>query len=279
MNSRYFALTLLGVVQGIAEFLPISSSGHLVIIENLPLVHDSLKVISAETGLFIAVMLHLATLLAVCAFMWKDIWYIVKGTALALWTRNLSRHELRATLYIICATIPAGIIGYAFKDFFEGMFASPLATCFLLILNGTILISTKIIRPGVRKLEETGSYRSIGVGFFQAFAILPGISRSGMTITGGMLAGLRPEEAARFSFLMAIPVIAGSGLLELLKAGRAPLAGELIAPLCIALAVCFVVALASLKLLFYLVKKVRIDIFGYYTIAAGIAGAAYFLSI
>jgi undecaprenyl-diphosphatase len=279
MNSPYVTFVFLGVVQGIAEFLPVSSSGHLVIMENLPLFRDSLKVISPETGVFIAVMLHLATLLAVCVFMWKDIWYIIKGSALALWTRNLSRHELRATLFILCATIPAGIVGYVFKDFFEGLFASPLATCFLLILNGAILLSTKIISPGVRKLEETGSYRSIGVGFCQAFAILPGISRSGMTITGSLLAGLRPEEAARFSFLMAIPVIAGSGLLELLKAGRAPLAGELIAPLCIALAVCFIVAMVSLKLLFFLVKKVRIDIFGYYTIAAGLAGAAYFLSI
>jgi undecaprenyl-diphosphatase len=110
------------------------------------------------------------------------------------------------------------------------------------------------------------------VGFFQAVAILPGISRSGMTITGGLLSGMEPLQAARFSFLMAIPVIAGAGLMEGMKAAQGSFPAELYLPLAIAMAVTIAVSLVALKVLFYLVKRVRIDLFGYYTIALGVTG-------
>ncbi|MBN2041268.1 MAG: undecaprenyl-diphosphate phosphatase [Spirochaetes bacterium] len=275
MPNILITLIILGIVQGIAEFLPISSSGHLVIFENIGFFKNTINSISENSELFINVILHIATLLAVVIYLWKDIVNIAKGSFTGILKKEFKNKQLIIMRNIILASIPAGIIGLLFHDFFENAFSSANIAFTALIINGFILLSTKIIPLKSRKLDEIGVI-SFFIGIFQALAIIPGISRSGMTITGGMLSGLAPEESAKFSFLMAIPVIAGAGLLESFKAFSRGIPTDLIIPLVIAMAVTLIVALISLKVLFYLVKKLRIDVFGYYTILIGILGLLFF---
>ena len=272
MDSLYFILLLLGIIQGIAEFLPISSSGHLVIMENIPFIKASLESLGDGAILFINVALHVATLAGVVLFLWKDIVALVRGIIISVLEKNPASPALKTALYILAASLPAGIIGVIFNEFFEGVFSTSLYAFICLILNGFILIATKKIPIHNRRIDELGLSRSLIVGFFQAFAILPGMSRSGMTIAGGLLSGMEPVQAARFSFLMAIPVIAGAGLVEGIKAAQGSFPAELYLPLAIAMAAAIAMSLVALKVLFYLVKQVKLDLFGYYTIAVGVTG-------
>ncbi len=272
MDALYFILIVLGIVQGIAEFLPISSSGHLVILKDIPLIKASLANLGEGGLLFINVALHVATLAGVVIFLWKDIVSLAKGIIISVIQKNTDSPAMKTALYIIAASLPVGIAGVFFNDFFEGVFSTSLYAYICLILNGFILIATKKISIHTRRIDELGLPRALIVGLFQAFAILPGISRSGMTIAGGLLNGMEPVQAARFSFLMAIPVITGAGLVECIKAARGSFPAELYLPLAIAMAVTIAVSLVALKVLFYLVKQVRLDLFGYYTIAVGVTG-------
>lgn len=265
-------LIVLGVVQGIAEFLPISSSGHLVILEQIPYVKSVIDGAGKDLNLLINVSLHVATLIAVILFLRDEISTIIKGLWQSITTREWYSANVRKTVYILVATLPAGLAGILFKDTLEHVFASSTTAFVMLILNGILLISTKMIPVKNRQLEETGIIRSLVVGCFQALAIMPGISRSGMTIAGGLMIGLAPAQAAIFSFLMSVPVIAGAGILEGRKLVDGAYPGEMVIPLLISMVITIVVAYFSIKLLFEMVKKVKLDIFGYYTIALGTAG-------
>lgn len=265
-------LLILGVIQGIAEFIPISSSGHLVLATQIDCFKNQLDGLGGGSVLFINVALHLSTLIAVVIYMRDDILMLVKGFFLGLRRGDPRKTEVQIGIRILIATIPAGCIGFLLHDAVEALFTSVYIVLFLLIVNGIILICTKIIPQNNRSLEQIGFARTLVIGFCQAIAILPGISRSGMTIAGGMLMGLAPMESARFSFLMAIPVIIGAGLNEGLRAVQNGFPAEIAPALGIAMAVTMVVGLLSLKILFALVKKVRIHLFGYYTIALGLTG-------
>jgi undecaprenyl-diphosphatase len=276
MLNNFIALISLGIVQGIAEFLPISSSGHLVIFENIEFFRNTIDTVSENSLLFINVSLHFATLIAVIIYLRKDIIILIKGLISGIREKDYKRNEIIIIRNILIASLPAGIIGIIFHDFFEQVFSSITIVFYMLIINGIILLSSKIIPLNSRKINEIGVIKAIVTGFFQAIAILPGISRSGMTITGGMMTGLKPEEAAKFSFLMAVPVIAGAGLLELIKAIHKGVSFEMVLPLSISMIITIAVALISLKIIFYAVRKLRIDLFGYYTILIGILGLIFF---
>lgn len=267
----YVVLIVLAIVQGLAEFLPISSSGHLVIFQNIPLFKQTLATVGSDVNLLIDTALHVATLVAVVIFLWKDIVRIVTGFFKGVFTREWNS-DVSTAIYIAIASIPAGLAGFLLEDFFDRIFSSIISVFVFLIINGFMLLSTKLIPIKGRKISEIGPLKAILVGCFQAIAILPGISRSGATITGGLINGLEPEESARFSFLMAIPVIAGAGLFQALKLDTNGLNASFYSPMLVSMLVATIVALLSLKLLFWLVKKVRLDIFGYYTIAVGIIG-------
>lgn len=276
MNNPFLALIILGIIQGIAEFLPISSSGHLVLFEKIPMIQRVINTIIEGGELFVNVSLHFATLIAVVIYLWKEIVSIIKGSISGITEKNFKKSEINSLRNIIVASIPAGIIGLLFHDFFESAFSSALLVFCMLMINGFILLSTRIYTNLVttkgRNIEEIGVLQSFFIGFFQAFAIIPGISRSGMTITGGMISGLLPEESAKFSFLMAIPVIAGAGILEFWKILDTGIPQDLLLPMIIGMLVTVVVALFSLRVLFFFVKRMRIDIFGYYTILIGVSG-------
>jgi len=272
MMNMFFALIILGAFQGLAEFLPISSSGHLALLEQSGIMKRMMNTPGDEVNLLINVSLHVATLIAVLIYMRKDIWKIIKGFFTGLFNRDFSNPDFLSGIYVLIASIPAGILGFLLKDFFEKVFSSVTAVLIFLVINGFILIAANKIPSKGRKLEEAGVPRSLIVGFCQAVAILPGISRSGSTIAGGLFCGFEGVEAARFSFLMAIPVIAGAGLFESLKISAGSYPSEIFAPVAAGMIVSILVALVSIRILFWVVKQVKLDIFGYYTIALGVTG-------
>lgn len=270
-------LSILAFVQALAEFLPISSSGHLVLVGHLPWIGENIRRVGEGLSLFINVMLHLATLIAVVIYLRRDIAYLVKGAWSSIINREMNSPDLRTVMYIIIASVPAAVIGVLFNHQIEIFFSSPKLVAEMLVVNGLILLSTRYIKIGNRFIGETGIWRALLIGLCQALAIVPGISRSGLTIAGGFFSGLEPVEAAKFSFLMAIPVIAGAGLLEGIEAAKVGLPEGFLAPLVLAMAVATLLALVALRLLMHFVRKIRIDVFGYYTIAVGIAGIVYYL--
>jgi undecaprenyl-diphosphatase len=272
MINVFLALLILGVFQGVTEFLPISSSGHLALLEQTDIIKNLMGDSGDEINLLINVSLHVATLIAVMIYMRKEIFTIIKGFFTGLIKRDFTDPDFLSGIYILIASVPAGIIGFCFNKYIEAVFSSVTIVLIFLIINGFVLIAANKIPFGSRKFKELGIFRSIMVGLCQAIAILPGISRSGLTLTGGLLCGLEGVEAARFSFLMAIPVIAGAGLLEGLKAVGGAYPSYIFLPVLAGMLAAIIVALVSIRILFWIVKNVKLDIFGYYTITLGVLG-------
>jgi undecaprenyl-diphosphatase len=192
---------VLGITQGLTEFLPVSSSGHLVIVQ-------SLLAIPQGVTLPFDILLHWGTLLAVVLYFRQDLRHLLQG----VFRREPASLRLFAALAL--GTVPAVLLGLLFKDFFERAFAEPLWIGGALLINGVILLAVNRF-AGKGDLIGVRMPDALWIGLGQAAAIFPGISRSGSTIAAGLLRGLSREAAARFSFLLAIPVILGAGLLEL----------------------------------------------------------------
>jgi len=207
-----FQSIILGIVQGLTEFLPISSSGHLVIIPYLL----GWQLPEADAFIF-DVLIQVATLIAVFAYFWKDITEIVQS--MIVWMikkKPFAEAQARLGWYLLLSTLPAGILGLLLKEHVERAFASPRTTGFFLI--GTALILLIAEKAGKRNvdLEDIDWKDALWIGFSQVLAIFPGISRSGATIAGGMTRNLNRPSAARFSFLMSIPVMLAAGGLAML---------------------------------------------------------------
>ena len=202
---------LLGVVQGLTEFLPVSSSGHLLLGQYF------LGLDQRRFGLSFDVALHLGTLVAVIAFFWRDLLRMARAFARSLSPggRNLTDPDQRLAYLILVSTVPAALIGFVFEDFFEDTVRSPWVVVFNLVLVGVLFIVAEAVGSRSRRADKLGFSEAVGIGFAQAAALVPGVSRSGATITLGLFLGLRREEAARFSFLMSVPAIAGAGLSQL----------------------------------------------------------------
>lgn len=187
-----------GLVQGLTEFLPISSSGHLVLVPALLGIE--------EPDLATSAVLHLGTLLAV-------LWFY-RGDVKELATDPLSTHSKRIWMLLLIGTIPAAIVGLTLDGPIEIIFSEPGYVAVALIITGLILSLGLAFPPGDRTLEDGRPGDAVVVGFAQALALIPGISRSGMTITAGLVQGMNRVEAARYGFLLGVPAIAGAGLLE-----------------------------------------------------------------
>jgi undecaprenyl-diphosphatase len=199
---------ILGIVQGATEFLPISSSGHSVIV---PALFDL-----AEPGLTLVAIAHQGTLLAVLLYFWSDLWSILRGVVQGLWQRQpLATPPARLGWLIIAGSIPAAVAGLLFEDFFEEIFGEPRYAALFLFVTALLLVMGERLRRGDKELSSLRLPDAMIVGFFQMLALFPGISRSGSTITAGLMRGLDRETAARFSFLLGVPAIAGAGLLAL----------------------------------------------------------------
>lgn len=201
---------ILGIIQGLTEFLPVSSSAHLVIVPFL----FSWSLPEAQVFPF-DVLVQLGTLAAVILYFWKDLWTILKNFVAAIGYRRLDEPKARMGWLLILATIPAGIFGLLVKNQVEAAFHSPTITAVFLVVTASLLLVAELLGKRQRSLESLGWLDAIWIGIFQALSIFPGISRSGSTITGGMTRHLDRPSAARFSFLMSVPVMLAAGLLEL----------------------------------------------------------------
>ncbi len=198
---------ILGIVQGLTEFLPVSSSAHLVLVPwwlGWP-----------EPSLAFDTLLHWGTLLAVVGFFWRDWVDMFAAVVNRLRGRPDPEGRDRLLLMIAVATVPAALAGYLLKDFFESMFAAPGVVGFFLIVTGLLLVLAERWPRGHKPLLGVTFVDSLVVGLMQAVAILPGISRSGSTMSAGMMRGFDRTTAARFSFLMSAPIIFGAGLIQL----------------------------------------------------------------
>jgi undecaprenyl-diphosphatase len=193
-----FQAIFLGLIQGLTEFIPVSSSGHLVIIQHFLEIE--------ENQLLFNVVLHIGTLLPIFIIFWRDIKEMIL----------FKKKKRKEIFYILIAIIPTGLIGVLFEDFFENLFSNSYLTALMLIVTGTILYLTEKISSGKKEINQLKSWQPLLVGIAQAGAIIPGISRSGTTIAASLFQGLNRKAAARFSFLISIPVIGGAGFLEFL---------------------------------------------------------------
>lgn len=250
---------VLGLVQGLTEFLPISSSGHLVLAENL--------LGFQSPGLYFEVGLHLATLLSV---------FIAYGPRIRALLHGLISREGESWRYaglLLLASVPAGLAGVFFRDFFERSFQSGVSLGIQFLITAVILWLT---RPALRRATRTEvtMAAALAMGLGQAFAILPAISRSGATIAAGLWSGIAPAPAAEFSFLMSIIVIAGSGLLE---ARHIPAGTDLLSP---GFVVAFVAALVSgiwaIRFLVALLRSQRFHWFAWYCAVIGVLTIAWY---
>lgn len=198
---------ILGIVQGLTEFLPISSSGHLVALPyilnwNLP----------AKEMFIFNVLVQMGTLAAVIIYFWKDLMAIIKGFFQALFTgKPFSTHEARMGWLLIVATIPAGLAGIFLNDLVEKAFSSPLATGVALLGTALMMLVAEKVSKQMGEMEDINFGTALVMGLMQVLALLPGVSRSGSTISGGMYRNLKRESAGKFSFLMSIPIMLGAG--------------------------------------------------------------------
>lgn len=265
---------IMGLVQGLTEFLPVSSSAHLVFADHF--LH--LRLSEADTVSF-DVLLHLGTLIAVLVYFRTDILHLLTAAGHLLrrprqaWATNPFS---RLFVLLVLGTVPAAIIGVAFKDFFSEAFQSVPMTAMLLFVTAAMLIWITRRQTGERTLEGATWKDALTIGAFQAFAILPGVSRSGSTITGGLLRGLDREAAPRFSFLLSIPIILAGGLFDLKDTLETGLA---LPPLMLALG--FIAAAvsgyAAIVLLLGMIRCGRLDRFAYYCLTVGILVLGYWI--
>lgn len=204
---------VLGLLQGATEFIPVSSSGHLVLIPWL---------LSWEApGLTYDTIVHLGTLIAVLFYFRSEVIALWRGWWGSLLTRKIDGDEARLAWLLLISSLPGALAGYFWGDFFEGLFSSPRAVALFLLVTGALLTTSERLTRRKIDLGKLDVAKTLMIGLAQALAIAPGLSRSGATISTGLLCGLGRESAARFSFLMAIPIIAGAAGAQLFKAASA----------------------------------------------------------
>jgi len=197
----FFQALVLGALQGITEFLPVSSTGHLILLPSLlgwpeqPLVFDT--------------TIHLGTALALVTYFWRDIVAIAKKVF------NSTRWPGSLGIKILAGSIPAGILGVLFGDYIEAVFRHPVYVALFLAVGSILMFAAELFSKKSDGIETTDTKKSFGIGLFQALALLPGISRSGASMSGGMLFGLTRESAARFSFLLSIPIVTAAAVFKL----------------------------------------------------------------
>jgi undecaprenyl-diphosphatase len=248
---------VLGLVQGLTEFLPVSSSGHLVLVEVL----TGIKL----PGVFVEVMLHVATLGAVLVVFGGRLWGLLRSAARG------EREAWRALWLLALGTLPAGLIGVLFHRAIEDYFRSEIFLGLGFIVTGFMLWYTR--RSGGTK-REPSPLAAVGIGLAQAFAILPSVSRSGATIAAALWAGLTPYAAGEYSFLLAIPVIAGAGLLEA-RHMTVQVAAVGAVPLAVSFLVAFVAGIWSIRFLIALLQRGRFYVFAPYCWIVGALTLVY----
>jgi undecaprenyl-diphosphatase len=277
----YFQAVVLGLLQGVSELFPVSSLGHSVILPSLFGwdIHQN-----APYFLTFLVALHLATALVLLGFFWRDWVRIVKGLGRSLREREVTDPDAKLGWLLVLGTIPAGILGLLLQDSLRKLFASPEYASIFLALNGLMLYGAELLRrraPDVaedddeRIAKTVGWWQAFTVGAAQAIALIPGFSRSGAAMGGGLLVGLSHKDAARFAFLLATPIILAAAVLKLPELagseGNGVRGQALVGALCAALT-----AWLSVRFLMRYFETRTLLPFAIYCGCAGVACAIYF---
>ena len=271
----------MGLLQGASELFPVSSLGHAVLVPSL--LHWSFKQSDPSFVPFL-VILHLGTAGALLV-LYREQWVaIIRGFVTAALRGQMKTDTERLAMLLLVGTIPAAVLGVLLESRIKSLFASPYEAAGFLIANGVLMLGFEALRRrrerGSTRVEQESNFGQAErisfpaaaiVGACQALAFLPGISRSGVTMGGGLIAGLRHQEAARFSFLLATPVILGAGVVEIpqLFSAGVPLGEYLLAALLAGVA-----AYVSARFLLRYFRSGRLDPYGWYCIIAGLAGLA-----
>src|SRR3989339_194224 len=266
---------ILGIIQGLTEFLPVSSSGHLVIFT---------KLFGLETDLFFDALVHVATLLAVVIYFWKDIFAMAAGFISGSWqvliTRNFRKVynesiQFKLACLIMVATFATGVIGVSFQDYFEGWFDSISAVGWFLLLTGALLFLADRFGQGNRKENDFTRVDALVIGAAQGAAIAPGFSRSGATISMALLRDLDKNLAARFSFILSIPAILGAVILQ----GKDLAGGTAFSfSYLLGFIAAFITGYLAIKIFIDLLQKAKLRYFAYYCFVVGllVLGWAFF---
>ena len=260
MNILHAAI--LGALQGFAEVLPISSSAHLILVPWL--LHWP------ESGLTFDVALHLGTFLALALYFRRDILEMAFSAVDAIAHRSLNTPARRLPFLIVAATVPAALVGKLFEHQMEEIFRSnPLLIALALIVFGIILGISDIAGRKRRALDEIKPASALTIGLMQCLALIPGVSRSGITITAGLMLGFTRESAARFSFLLSLPIVAGAALLKSIHLIRHGIPAGEGTPMLVGIAVSAVTGYISVAFLLKFVQKRSISPFVWYRVMAG----------
>ena len=252
---------LLGAVQGVTEFLPISSSGHLVVLK------DFFAIEIIDTLIF-DIAVHVATALAIVVYFWRDITDLVEDFfRLITGMGSVTSENKTLILAIIVGILPAGFLGFLFDDYIEQTFHNTSYVALALLAGSALFIFAEQM---VKKSKDLSVKKGFWIGMFQVLALLPGFSRSGSTIAGGMILGLKRESAARFSFLLSLPIFAGAGLKAFLDATEVGVSHDLISMTIAGSVSAFVVGYFSIKFLMKFLKNNSLMPFVWYRIALAI---------
>ena len=271
----YFEAVILGLVQGLAEFLPISSSGHLALLQQWFGIDEN-KV------LLFAVLLHVGTLISVFIVYWKDIWELIVELCITikdLLTGKGLRLEERPVrklgVMIIVATIPTAVIGLLFNDLFDKLYTSVLPIGIGLIITGFLLILAERTGNSSRGIDRMNFRNALFIGTVQGIAICPGISRSGSTLFGSLICNLDRKFAVKFVFLISIPSILGSAVIEAPDAIKAGFDMAQLGPVLVGMIVAAVSGLIAIKTMIKIVSDKKLSYFSYYVWALGVAVVIY----
>lgn len=264
---------ILGIVQGLTEFLPVSSSGHLTIL-------STLFGLSGEENLTMTVMVHVATVLSTLVVLWKEIVWIFKDLfAHQSWKSYSGLNDgTKYAINILISMIPVGIVGFCFKDTVEEIFGSGLLIVgIMLLVTASLLTFSYFAKP--RQRERISGWNALVIGLGQALAVLPGLSRSGTTIATGLLIGNRKEQLAQFSFLMVIPPVLGEALLNVKDIAEVGFAqamnGLSVVSLIVGFLAAFITGCLACKLMINIVKKGKLVWFAIYCAIVGILAICF----
>lgn len=267
-----FEAIFLGILQGITEFLPVSSSGHLVLAQ-------SLFGTDLETGITFEIVVHFGSFCSIVLYYRELIGEILKDLFKSMTPEGIktgmykTNSNVKFCLFILISMIPAMIVGFTMEDTIEELFMNPFFVSCMLLVTGTILFSTKFVKNPDKEVNAT---RSLIMGIAQAFAIIPGISRSGSTISIGLYTGMNREEVANFSFLMVLPVLAGAMLLAIMDLLETGIEAAAVITLVTGFFTSFIAGYFALSYLVKLLKNAKFYYFSYYCWLVGIAGIIYF---
>ncbi len=268
----YLESIFVALLQGITEFLPISSSGHIVVAQSL-LGQD------LELGMVFNIITHAGTLGSIIIYFYKDLREMVKSAFRMLFKprsviENWDTDEAtRFNIYVLLSMIPAGVAGFTIRHQLDAAFANPMGVSFMFLFTGTFLFATKFFDQGRKKLNIKNTFI---VGIAQAVSLIPGVSRSGATISMAVFLGINRNDIARFTFIMMLPVVAGATLVELLDIGAGSVESAFIPHLILGFFVSLVSGYFALKYLIVLFKSKGIHYFAYYCWSIGIFGLIYF---